>query len=98
MAEKARAKSKDKEPSSGKIWIIVAVIAIIIVICAVLFSSKNSSASSDQLNHATDSLEVFEEVELTPEEDNYYYNEEGIIQHSEDQGQNIPGDDDPWRD
>lgn len=98
MAEKARAKSKDKEPSSGKIWIIVAVIAIIIVICAVLFSSKNSSASSDQLNHATDSLEVFEEVELTPEEDNYYYNDEGIIQHSEDQGQNIPGDDDPWRD
>lgn len=87
MAEKARAKSKDKESSSGKIWIIVAVVALIIVICAVMFSSKDSSTSSNQSDNATDSLEVVEEVEIMPEEDNYYYNDEGMIQHSEEQGQ-----------
>lgn len=87
MAEKARAKSKDKESSSGKIWIIVAIVALIIVICAVMFSSKDSSTSSNQSDNATDSLEVVEEVEIMPEEDNYYYNDEGMIQHSEEQGQ-----------
>lgn len=87
MAEKARAKSKDRESSSGKIWIIVAVVALIIVICAVMFSSKDSSTSSNQSDNATDSLEVVEEVEIMPEEDNYYYNDEGMIQHSEEQGQ-----------
>lgn len=94
MAEKAKAKSKDNIKSNNKIWIIVAIVAVAIVICAVIFSSKNSTDSRDQSNKAID---TYEEVKITPEEDyDDYYNGEGMIQHSEDQGQNIPGDDDPW--
>lgn len=94
MAEKENAKSKDNIKTNNKTWIIVAIVAVAIVICAVIFSSKNSSLSSSQSNKTID---TYKEVEITPEEDyDDYYNSDGMIQHSEDQGQNIPGDDDPW--
>lgn len=94
MAEKENAKSKDNIKTNNKTWIIVAIVAVAIVICAVIFSSKNSSLSSSQSNKTID---TYKEVEITPEEDyDDYYNNDGMIQHSEDQGQNIPGDDDPW--
>lgn len=94
MAEKEKAKSKDNIKTNNKTWIIVAIVAVAIVICAVIFSSKNSSLSSSQSNKTID---TYKEVEITPEEDyDDYYNSDGMIQHSEDQGQNIPGDDDPW--
>lgn len=94
MAKKEKAKSKDNIKSINKTWIIVAIVAVAIVICAVIFSSKNSSLSRSQSNKPID---TYKEVEITSEEDyDDYYNSDGMIQHSEDQGQNIPGDDDPW--
>lgn len=86
--------------SKNSIIYIVAAIVVVIVIVLVFqfFGEQKTSATFE----SQDMKETEAPVEAQPE---YVYpedNEEvieipGMIQHTEDQGKNIPGDDDPWR-
>lgn len=98
MAEKKEKASESKILHSGCFWIIAVVaIVAIIVICVSVYSPKDSSTSGNQ---SYDSIEAVDEEEVMPIEEEPMEEEivdiPGMVQHTEDQGKYIPGDDDPW--
>ena len=89
MAERKGNFSESKRSNSVGLWVlaVVAVIAIIIV-CVSVISSKESSSPREQSSNENDSIVEVEEVpiEEIPIEESYYYNDDGMIQHTEEQG------------
>ena len=101
------AKTYNSKPSYTKsknntIYIVGAIIAIAIVVVLVsLFSGKTPSNASldsqDNMNEAENPVEIETEI-VYPEDTEEIIEIPGMVQHTEDQGKYIPGDEDPWKD
>lgn len=97
MAEKTTTRHDDK--SNLKIWWIVGAVLVVGFIIYLLSQNLGNSNSSTN-RYAGDSMQV-EEVQTEVVEE-YVEPDEiieipGMVQHTEDQGKYIPGDDDPWK-
>lgn len=82
--------------------IAIAAVVIVIVICFFVSTRRPAPTHGIRYNDSTTvEVQSYEVVEAQPEE--YYSNDDdvieipGMVQHTEDQGKNIPGDDDPWK-
>lgn len=87
---------------NATVYIVAAIVAVAIVIVLVFqFSGKQKPSttyeSQDNMKETETPVEIQPEY-VYPEDNEEVIEIPGMIQHTEEQGKYIPGDDDPWND